>query len=228
VAGAVYDLISLVQLKQEIGKGSAASPQDGYLQGVIDAASLAIERECNRRIVYRGYPSTPYVEYATLMEYRAIIYTLEAPILAAPAIIVNEDQSRVFGSGTILTNGFDYIVDQRVGRITRTSGSYTVPWMPGIRSVQITYGAGWLGPNSSGSPTVNVPATLQRICMEMCAAAWQRSDKTLWAISGKTDSEGNFQKIVQPLLTADHMTQLDPFRRESFYSTNESDDDNTQ
>jgi hypothetical protein len=148
----------------------------------------------------------------------------------SPTIIVNEDQTRAFQIGTQLVNGFDYIVDLRAGRVTRTSGSYTVPWMPGIRTVQFTYAAGWWGPNSPnlGVNTPNVPSTIQRICSEMCGAAWQKQQKQLWAISGKNDSEGNFTKIIQPMLTADHMTQLDPFRRESFASTNESDDDNTQ
>jgi hypothetical protein len=226
VAGAVYDQITLGQLKSVIGLDSTkTSPQDSYLQTLIDSASLAIERKCNRRIVYRG---TPYVEYATLYEYRAIAYTLEAPIWSSPAITINEDQTRAFQIGTQLVNGFDYIVDLRAGRITRTSGSYTVPYMPGIRTIQVTYAAGWVGPNTPGGGGITVPSTIQEICMEVAAAAWQRQQKQLWAISGKADSEGNFTKIIQPLLTKDHVDQLEDFRRESYAATNESDDDNTQ
>ena len=138
------DLVTLQQYKDFAGLQSIKN--DARINVVIDQVSQLVKTYCGSTIV--DYASTNKVEYKNIRDNLVDTIILnESPLIQV--VSVQERTGQADSYVTLITENsnnsgkFEYIVDEESDSITRTTGTGTKSWPKGMKSVKVTYKAGY-------------------------------------------------------------------------------------
>ena len=102
------------------------------------------------------------------------IYLPVTPLTEVSSIIVDPSHSFV----TEALDPSEYHVDYTSGIITR----YNYLWPCGVFNIRVTYTAGWT--------TENMPADIQKACLEAIKTAWNRQNDNSYGVTSQTTPDG--------------------------------------
>ena len=138
------DLVTLQQYKDFAGLTSIKN--DARINVVIDQVSQLVKTYCGSTIV--DYASTNKVEYKNIKD--SIVDTIildESPLIQV--VSVQERTSQADAYVTLITENsdssgkYEYVVDDESDSITRTNSTGNKYWAKGMKSVKVTYKAGY-------------------------------------------------------------------------------------
>jgi hypothetical protein len=138
------DLVTLQQYKNFAGLTSIKN--DARINVVIDQVSQLVKTYCGSTIV--DYASTNKVEYKNIKD--SIVDTIildESPLIQV--VSVQERTSQADAYVTLITENsdssgkYEYVVDDESDSITRTNSTGNKYWAKGMKSVKVTYKAGY-------------------------------------------------------------------------------------
>jgi len=138
------DLVTLQQYKDFSGLTSIKN--DARINVVIDQVSQLVKTYCGSTIV--DYASTNKVEYKNIKD--SIVDTIildESPLIQV--VSVQERTSQADAYVTLITENsdssgkYEYVVDDESDSITRTNSTGNKYWAKGMKSVKVTYKAGY-------------------------------------------------------------------------------------
>jgi hypothetical protein len=195
MAAVDHALLTTDELLEELHGGTSGPPRP--LERIVNATTETIERELNRRLIYRD---GPYIEQMTTSGGRKAIYTLEAPITTLTE--VNEDSDRTFGAGTVLTAGTDFIADLENGRILRVSGCCATDWEEGECAVQLKYQGGYADIDA-------LPWDIRDVALRHAALTWQEISQHHQGVSSISDATGSTTRFRAAQLTPEMKKQLE-------------------
>lgn len=152
-------------------KNVSGTAHDSEIDRLILAVDKFINQYCNRTI-----------EQATVTEYHSLragqaVFLLKNPPVASITSLY-DDPERSYGSGTLLTNNTDYVLEDEDAGIVRfdewaTSG--------GIRNIKVVYVGGFS----------SVPADLAQAAIELVWLARDKGDKALLGLQSKSIADGS-------------------------------------
>lgn len=172
-----FRLTTVANLKADLG--IAGTDQDTALGRVIDAASAAIARYCNRVFaaeVVREIIDPRRCSQAILLE--------RYPVIAVSAMTL----------AGVTVDPDDIEVDAEAGFIWRLdvdSPTTRIPWEAG-RAV-VTYRAGYLLPGderATGDTAPDLPADLERACLTLATRGWHNAGRDM-TVRGLQYSDGS-------------------------------------
>lgn len=215
-----WALTTIDVLKQDAQVADDASEKHSLLERMVNEATDEIETFLQRRVVYRG---TPYVEFHSIREGRAELWTAEHPIVSVSA--VNEDYSAQYLVATDLPTS-DYIVHKERGKLTRIGGGGTYPrdWAIGVRVVRVTYVAGYerLFGTPFGAGFVAVPGAIQHVCRELVLLAYREHERKAQGTRSIADGAGGITRFGDVVLTEAMQDKLRPHVRTLYNPTHEA------
>ena len=138
------DLVTLQQYKDFAGLKSLE--HDARINVVIDSVSELVKSYCGTSII--DYASTNKVEYKTIKD--SIVQTIildESPLIQV--VSVQERLSQADAYVTLITENsdssgkYEYVVDDETDSIIRTNSTGNRSWPKGVKSVKVTYKAGY-------------------------------------------------------------------------------------
>ena len=138
------DLVTLQQYKDFAGLTSIKN--DARINVVIDQVSQLVKTYCGSTII--DYASTNKVEYKNIKD--SIVDTIildESPLIQV--VSVQERTSQADAYVTLITENsdssgkYEYVVDDESDSITRTNSTGNKYWAKGMKSVKVTYKAGY-------------------------------------------------------------------------------------
>ena len=138
------DLVTLQQYKDFAGLKSLE--HDARINVVIDSVSQLVKSYCGTSLI--DYASTNKVEYKTIKD--SIVETIileESPLIQV--VSVQERTSQAEAYVTLITENsdssgkYEYVVNDESDSITRTNSTGNKYWAKGVKSVKITYKAGY-------------------------------------------------------------------------------------
>ena len=138
------DLVTLQQYKDFAGLTSIKN--DARINVVIDQVSQLVKTYCGSTIV--DYASTNKVEYKNIKD--PIVETIildESPLIQV--VSVQERTSQAEAYVTLITENsdssgkYEYVIDTDSDSITRTNSTGNKYWPKGMKSVKVTYKAGY-------------------------------------------------------------------------------------
>ena len=138
------DLVTLQQYKDFAGLKSLE--HDARINVVIDSVSQLVKSYCGTSLV--DYASTNKVEYKTIKD--SIVDTIileESPLIQV--VSVQERTSQADTYVTLITENsnnsgkYEYVVDDESDSIVRTNSTGNKYWPKGVKSVKVTYKAGY-------------------------------------------------------------------------------------
>ena len=138
------NLVTLQQYKDFAGLQSLKN--DVRINVVIDQVSQLVKTYCGSTII--DYASTNKVEYKNIKD--SIVDTIildESPLIQV--VSVEERTSQADTYVTLITENsdssgkYEYVVDDESDSITRTSSIGNKYWAKGMKSVKVTYKAGY-------------------------------------------------------------------------------------
>ena len=138
------NLVTLQQYKDFAGLTSIKN--DARINVVIDQVSQLVKTYCGSTII--DYASTNKVEYKNIKD--SIVDTIildESPLIQV--VSVQERTSQADAYVTLITENsdssgkYEYVVDDESDSITRTNSTGNKYWAKGMKSVKVTYKAGY-------------------------------------------------------------------------------------
>ena len=138
------DLVTLQQYKDFAGLTSIKN--DARINVVIDQVSQLVKTYCGSTII--DYASTNKVEYKNIKD--PIVETIildESPLIQV--VSVQERTSQAEAYVTLITENsdssgkYEYVIDTDSDSITRTNSTGNKYWPKGMKSVKVTYKAGY-------------------------------------------------------------------------------------
>ena len=138
------DLVTLQQYKDFAGLTSIKN--DARINVVIDQVSQLVKTYCGSTII--DHASTNKVEYKNIKD--SIVDTIildESPLIQV--VSVQERTSQADAYVTLITENsdssgkYEYVVDDESDSITRTNSTGNKYWAKGMKSVKVTYKAGY-------------------------------------------------------------------------------------
>ena len=138
------DLVTLQQYKDFAGLKSLE--HDARINVVIDSVSQLVKSYCGTSLI--DYASTNKVEYKTIKD--SIVDTIildESPLIQVVSVQERTSQSDAYV--TLITENsnnsgkYEYIVDDESDSIIRTNSTGNKYWAKGMKSVKVTYKAGY-------------------------------------------------------------------------------------
>jgi uncharacterized protein YbdZ (MbtH family) len=114
------------------------------------------------------------------------LYLPVTPITDVESIVI--DNTHLFIADPV--DATDYHVDYRSGIITR----YNYLWPSGLFNIRVTYTAGWT--------IENMPADIQKACLEAINVAWNRQNDNSYGVTSKTTPDG-MNIAYEPRLSPD-------------------------
>jgi len=138
------DLVTLQQYKDFAGLTSIKN--DARINVVIDQVSQLVKTYCGSTII--DYASTNKVEYKNIKD--PIVETIildESPLIQV--VSVQERTSQAEAYVTLITENsdssgkYEYVIDTESDSITRTNSTGNKYWPKGMKSVKVTYKAGY-------------------------------------------------------------------------------------
>jgi hypothetical protein len=163
---------------------------DSLIEDCVNQASQIVEDAWGRHIVSRGSLTEYHPKETSALALQATVgrvfaYDLGGPFLGPPSSArttiymnefpivsvasVNEDTSRVYGAGSLLTVNTDYIVSNPTGKLVRVMGSLPASWSWSWRAVKVAYIAGYQNTSGSISGADAVPYAILRVFDELVA-----------------------------------------------------------
>ena len=138
------DLVTLQQYKDFAGLQSIKN--DARINVVIDQVSQLVKTYCGSTII--DYASTNKVEYKNIKDLTVETIILdESPLIEV--VSVQERTSQADSYVTLITENsdssgkYEYVVDDESDSIIRTNSTSTRYWPKGMKSVKVTYKAGY-------------------------------------------------------------------------------------
>lgn len=163
------------------------------IDGIITAASIAIERRCNRVFAV-----------ANLTEVRS---GDGSDTILANRVPINSITSIVFKSSTDVTNdGANFLFDPESGEIRWKQYNLTDPWdyqgyfPKGFRNIELNYNGGF---------TV-IPETIQQVCAQVVIQLFNREDADFQLVQDKIGSK--YIKFDQERILFTHNAVLSLYR----------------
>ncbi len=102
------------------------------------------------------------------------IYLPVTPISDVDSIIIDNDHSFIIDP----LDELEYYIDSKSGIITR----YNYHWPIGFYNIRVTYTAGWT--------IENMPADIQKACLEAINVAWNRQNDNSYGVTSRTTPDG--------------------------------------
>lgn len=211
-----WALATVPELQDELESPQASARLVPRLESLLNRATSIIEEYTYRRLISR---SVDLVEFQSIPPDLFEMYTLDYPIISV--IDLREDVSQAYGATTILDAAALAVVKGNPegtsrGKITRL---YDTFWLPGYRTYQLTYRAGF-------ASRAAVPYGLKDICLSLAALRFREIERKAQGEVVKTDPTGGTMKLMDRGLTTAHLTdsmkdQLQPWVREDLYPTGE-------
>ena len=171
------DLVTLQQYKDFAGLTSIKN--DARINVVIDQVSQLVKTYCGSTIV--DYASTNKVEYKNIKD--SIVETIildESPLIQV--VSVQERTSQADAYVTLITENsdssgkYEYVIDTESDSITRTNSTGNKYWPKGMKSVKVTYKAGY----------TNTPEDLKLAVFDLIKYYMKDERKERMSISGAT------------------------------------------
>ena len=213
-----WALATVQELKDELSSPPASTRLDVLLENLLNRATSIIEQYTYRRLIFRG---SDYVEYHSIPRDSLFeIYTLDYPIISITDL--REDVSLAYGTTSII-DAASYVVAKgnpegtsraKIGRL------YGYMWLPGYRTYQLTYRAGFAN-------RAAVPGALKDVCLALAAIRYREIERKAQGEIIKTEPVGGGTiRTMDRSLTTAHLSeamrdQLQPWVREDLYPTGE-------
>ena len=227
MALANWALCTEAEARQELNLVSEATADQVALWGVIELATLTIEKQlAGRELRYRS-AKTDIADVRPDAGVPDLIYTIDRPIFAITSVKESDSLATAWSAITALTLNTDYSVDYARGRIERLSSgmsrellsSDSEYWGSGLSSygssrptwkryVQVAYSAGFRGIDGQPSAAEALPGIYTLICRELVALKWKEIKRGQQGVSAVTDETGNYQRFGAAKLTAAHVEML--------------------
>jgi hypothetical protein len=151
--------------------------------------------------------SLGYVEYHTRRPSEPCdLWAMEWPLISV--IEVNEDSNRVFGAGTRLVAGTDYVATSHNGRVARLSSALRWSWSPGWRAVKKETVAGFT--------RAGVPAELKDACCQAVTMGHDQAVANRVGVRSVSDATGNWTRFSGYQLTPEIREQIAHLRRRRY------------
>jgi|TARA_B110000483_G_scaffold243159_1_gene331612 hypothetical protein len=138
------DLVTLQQYKDFVGLQGVQN--DAKINVIIDNVSQLVKTYCGTTII--DYASNNKVEYFNIKDTMVdTIITEESPIIQV--VSVQERTSQADAYVTLITENsdssgkYEYVVDEDSDSIIRTNSTGNKHWAKGMKSVKVTYKAGY-------------------------------------------------------------------------------------
>lgn len=155
VPAASYRLTTLAAVKTELGL--TAGTDDALLTALIDRASAAVMRYCNR-----GFALETVTETLRLSGPVRELSLSRWPVVSIASVTEN--------SAALATG--DYEINPATGLLIRLDPSDAPRWWPSGK-IAVTYQAGYLLPGDSGA---NLPADIEQATIGLVRLAWFTRD----------------------------------------------------
>lgn len=179
-------LATIAELRARVGIAEGDTAHDALLGTMLDAATAAIEKYCDRGCVY-PYPAGGaslteihdggcellYLRYWPVASIGAIVETLDGDYDSAVPLPDTDYLAVTYG-----THG-EGAADRARGRVMRMPRG--ARWLAGASAVAVTYRGGWLDPRYTPGPLdpplITEGHALRSACVEQAAYQWQRRDQ---------------------------------------------------
>lgn len=152
-------------------KNIAGTEHDAELARLIPMADALIARYCGRTF-----------EAASVTEYHSTRAAIPRLALARPPVTaitsIHDDPDRQYGSGTLLTPGTDYVLEDPEAGIVAFD-QYTV--LGGINNLKVVYDGGY----------ATIPADLEQAAIEIVWLTRDLGDQALLGILSKSIADGS-------------------------------------
>ena len=193
------DLVTLQQYKDFAGLKSLE--HDARINVVIDSVSQLVKSYCGSSLI--DYASTNKVEYKNIKDSTVETIILdESPLIQV--VSVEERTSQADAYVTLITENsdssgkYEYIIDGESDSITRTNSVGTRHWPRGMKSVKITYKAGYL----------NTPEDLKLAVFDLIKYYMKDERKERMSISGASVENALSSSLSGNIGFPDHIKRI--------------------
>ena len=193
------DLVTLQQYKDFSGLTSIKN--DARINVVIDQVSQLVKTYCGSTII--DYASTNKVEYKNIKD--SIVDTIildESPLIQV--VSVQERTSQADAYVTLITENsdssgkYEYVVNDESDSITRTNSTGNKYWAKGVKSVKITYKAGY----------TSTPQDLRLAVYDLIKYYMKDERKERMSISGATVENPLSSSLAGNIGFPDHIKRI--------------------
>jgi len=193
------DLVTLQQYKDFAGLKSLE--HDARINVVIDSVSQLVKSYCGTSLI--DYASTNKVEYKTIKD--SIVETIileESPLIQV--VSVQERTSQAEAYVTLITENsdssgkYEYVVNDESDSITRTNSTGNKYWAKGVKSVKITYKAGY----------TSTPQDLRLAVYDLIKYYMKDERKERMSISGATVENPLSSSLAGNIGFPDHIKRI--------------------
>ena len=182
---ASYNLVTLAQVKLELGIPSNDTTDDQYLNQKITSISALVSKYCNRPFVTETYqdiylPDRGIEPFHSIGRFRPLQLT-NWPVQSISSIVVAPGPTSA--SNETLTEGVDFVLNNRPGQVIRYSETTGLPcsWQP--YPTTIVYVAGY----------ATIPADLVDQLLALIAGKYQT--KGINPMTKRTNQPGGIGEI---------------------------------
>ena len=208
---ATSDLVDRnLELKPFLGIKVEDEGKDDVLDILNDVARSLIEDYLDRLVVSRG----AITEFHTVWGAVSEIFMTQYPVIGITTI--HEDEARVFGAASLLTENTDYIVNKPFGKVIRIDSNLQSTWLTGWRAIKCVYTAGFAN-------TAGVDATIKHAALRTVALMYGELERREIGYSSISDAAGNVSRLVPGGLNQDVKRALYAHRRMEQNPTGETD-----
>ena len=193
------DLVTLQQYKDFAGLKSLE--HDARINVVIDSVSQLVKTYCGSALI--DYASTNKVEYINIKD--SLVDTIileESPLIQV--VSVEERTTQADSYVTLITENsdnsgkYEYIVDDESDSITRTTSTGTKYWAKGMKSVKVTYKAGY----------TSTPDDLKLAVFDLIKYYMKDERKERMSISGATVENPLSSSLAGNIGFPDHIKRI--------------------
>jgi len=203
MALSTYTLFTLTEFKEQLS--ISGDGKDTPIEQIINRATATVEAYLGRQLVTRGNLTESHTPDGCFAD----LYLLEWPIITVTT--VHESAERAYDADSLLTVADDYIVSKPAGKIHRvfSGGGGQRVWLPGFRTVQVVYSAGYANRSA-------VPDDIRSVCWDLMARKWNVDRSASHGVASLSDATGTVTRFLPSELLSLERQTLDMHRRVEF------------
>ena len=193
------DLVTLQQYKDFVGLQGVQN--DAKINVIIDNVSQLVKTYCGTTII--DYASNNKVEYFNIKDTMVdTIITEESPIIQV--VSVQERTSQADAYVTLITENsdssgkYEYVVDDDSDSIIRTNSTGNKHWPKGMKSVKVTYKAGY----------TSTPEDLKLAVFDLIKYYLKDERKDRMSIAGATVENATSTSLRNNIGFPDHIKRI--------------------
>lgn len=194
-------LISTYDIRLWMGLDEGDRKPNAKLASLALVVEDFVDSYTNRKLEAKRYLTDPSFSYYD-GKGRDYLYLQNFPVSYVSS--VNIDESRTFGSGTLLSSSAYFFYPQE-GKIKLTSGVYAFDvvgggFTRGRRNVLVDYTAGYApvvgGTHDMAVSTYPIPNDLKQVMIEMCSKSFKEGMTAVHSVATGVDSQGDFSQML--------------------------------